>query len=131
MLSSIPIPASLFPDDTSSISGSESDSSPSEESNAGPHDNDKCDDDGSNTGCEEEEEETEQPTVPSKSPYFQFGLKDSPKLIYSLFRSVLPQPQSGRASSSVYESLAGFLKPQVWIILMRSGGHFAGAVYRG
>ena len=31
----------------------------------------------------------------------------------------------------VAELIAGLARPQTWIILMRSAGHFAGAVFKG
>lgn len=130
---SFPSFTSLFTDDMSSISGSESDSSPSEDS-TGQNDEEACadaDDEDKPEEEEEEEERTEELPVQHKSPYLQFGLRDHPGLVYSLFHSVIPHSHSNRTSSGIYQSLASFLKPQVWIILMRSGGHFAGAVYRG
>ena len=33
--------------------------------------------------------------------------------------------------SELLHAIADLTKPQVWIILMRSGGHFAGAVFHG
>jgi len=29
------------------------------------------------------------------------------------------------------ELITGLVQPQVWVILMRSAGHFAGAVFKG
>jgi len=46
--------------------------------------------------------------------------------------SSLPRPsQSAPSSTVLLELLSGLRQAQVWVILMRSGGHFAGAVFRG
>jgi hypothetical protein len=96
-------------DDLSSISGSESDSA---------HSDDEPDADhvilrGS-----------------SKSPFLNFS--DEAGSTHSIYRCILPGSQSSMESRHDLErALQALREPQVWIILMRSGGHFAGAVFRG
>ena len=42
-----------------------------------------------------------------------------------------PSAVRSSLSSDLLDSLINLTQPQVWIILMRAGGHFAGAVFRG
>jgi len=114
----------MFSDDLSSISGSGSDSDETttiHTTSADAHnDDDDCDYD----------EKRDRALPPTGSPYLQFGLRNKNDVVYSLFRKALSHTHSPISGSSLYRALSEFLKPQVWIILMRSGGHFAGAVYR-
>ena len=44
---------------------------------------------------------------------------------------LLSPPQASLSGTTLVELLGSLREPQVWIILMRSGGHFAGAVFKG
>ena len=44
---------------------------------------------------------------------------------------LLPSPQASLSGTTLVELLGSLRETQVWIILMRSGGHFAGAVFKG
>ena len=39
--------------------------------------------------------------------------------------------QGTDVESSLVDQLGGLRQPQVWVILMKAGGHFAGAVFNG
>ncbi len=90
----------------SSISGSESDSAHSGEDEPPP---------------------LREKLVQTPFIYFTTADKNGQKL-FAIYRSLVTQAKRGRATMETVKSLA---KDQVWIILMRSGGHFAGAVFTG
>ncbi len=53
---------------------------------------------------------------------------------HSVYRCIVTgshNPGLGEGSEVILDALQRLWDPQVWIILMRSGGHFAGAVFRG
>lgn len=106
-----------FPGDLSSISGSESDSA--------------------HSGKEMEEEahttidltSTESHAELSHSPFVYFTTQDETSVhLYAVYRSILTGMKRGGVS---LEAIKNVKKEQVWIVLMRSGGHFAGAVFNG
>ena len=114
----------MFADDLSSISGSGSDS---EETTDGHKNNTEVSSDDDDCDYDEKSNHVLPPTG---SPFLQFSLKNDSDVVYSLYHKVLSHSHSPITGTSLYRALSDFLKPQVWIILMRSGGHFAGAVYR-
>ena len=106
--------------DLSSISGSESDSAPSDHTLSDDEDGD------SNLASLYSKKQGG-----GKSPYLYFSVGIG-KPIYSIFRSIVTDSHSGMESSQqLCLALRTLETPQVWIILLRSGGHFAGAVFRG
>lgn len=97
--------------DLSSISGSESDPSQSDKE-------------------PEEEIGTSEEAVPSShSPLVHFTTHNETGVhLYGLYRSVLTGMKRDGVS---LEAIRAIKNEQTWIVLMRSGGHFAGAVFRG
>ena len=66
-----------------------------------------------------------------KSPYIHFTVGDT-GLSHSVFRCIVADSHSSEAGECDLRTALRCLKnPQVWIILIRSGGHFAGAVFKG
>ena len=109
----------MYLGDLSSISGSESSSSPSDE---------------------EEGVELKQPghthSFRRSSPYLHFSPSNDPVGVasptHSVYRCIVTANHAPEVGSEVVQDLLRKLEgAQVWIILMRSGGHFAAAVFRG
>ena len=50
---------------------------------------------------------------------------------HSVYRCILTSTRARTGSEVTQDTLKALGDTQVWIILMRSGGHFAGAVFRG
>jgi hypothetical protein len=116
--------------DLSSISGSESDSDSSKDEDA------TSSLPGSNTDFNDEDSSVPSySTLPVGSPFLYFSSQDGRH--YAVYRSLVTnlKPAAVRGSSMSSDFLLGSLvsltQPQVWVILMRAGGHFAGAVFRG
>ncbi len=93
--------------DVSSISGSESDSAPSDKEDV-PH-------------------PLREGLMQTPFIYFTTADKNGQKL-FAIYRSLVTRVKRGGATLEAIKSLTN---DQVWIILMRSGGHFAGAVFKG
>ncbi len=91
----------------SSISGSESDSA--------------------HSGKEEEPRPLNNELSHTPFIYFTTTDKNGQKL-FAVYRSTVTRAKRGGAKVEAIKSL---INEQVWIVLMRSGGHFAGAVFRG
>ena len=119
--------------DLSSISGSESDS------------------DSDHTPSDDEQPASKEASSQrdlSKSPYLHFSSSSSSSSsspttsggpTHSVYRCIVsssPSPHSSSEQESDHKELTRALQalggePQVWILLMRSGGHFAGAIFKG
>ena len=104
--------------DVSSISGSESDSDPSKDSE------------------EEEDDQDFDDSAHSKlvgSPFVYFSTVD--RRFFAVYRNLLTNLKANEirttANFDLVNSLTSLACPQVCIVLMRAGGHFAGAVFRG
>ncbi len=93
--------------DLSSISGSESDSA--------------------HSGKEDEPRPLNSELSQTPFIYFTTTDKNGQKL-FAVYRSTVTRAKRGGAKVEAIKSLTN---EQVWIVLMRSGGHFAGAVFRG
>ena len=69
------------------------------------------------------------------SPYLHFSAGNSAgSHAHFVYRCIVCNRSGGGGMGSGEElqrSLQRLGQPQVWLILMRSGGHFAGAVFRG
>lgn len=108
--------SNLFPicntGDLSSISGSESDSAPTDD-----------EDDTPNASSSHVPQGR-----PHNSPYVHFSHASAQSHTYSIYRCIVGRTGVEQSHDQVLHSLR---EPQVWLILMRSGGHFAGAVFRG
>ena len=115
--------------DLSSISGSESDSDSNkeneEETKAKPFQaavKEESDDD---------DDRTRSKTV--GSPFLYFSTRNG--RCFGLYRNIVTNLKAAEVltstTSDLLNSLTSLAQPQVWIILMRAGGHFAGAVFRG
>ena len=110
-----------FSGDLSSISGSESDS------------------DRHNEGEEEEpqipltSDDVATQTKFAGSPYIHFiSAKDGES--YAVYKNVLSGSRHGvdtDESHDLLRALEALKEQQIWIVLMRAGGHFAGAVFKG
>lgn len=112
--------------DLSSISGSESDSDSSKDEETS----------SSMTNIEEDHFNGEDNSVMysvAGSPFLYFSSQDG--RYFAIYRSLVTnlKPAAVRdiSSSDLLGSLVNLTQPQVWIVLMRAGGHFAGAVFRG
>lgn len=112
--------------DLSSISGSESDSDSSKDEEA-------ISSLPSNIDFNDEDSSSPYSTSAVGSPFLYFSSQDG--RYYAVYRSLVtnlkPAAVRDSPSSDLLGSLVSLVQPQVWIILMRAGGHFAGAVFRG
>ena len=100
---------SLCVGDLSSISGSESDST--------------------HSGKEDEPRPSHTYPELSQTPFIYFTTNDkNGQKLYAVYRSILTRAKRGGAN---VEAVRNLKDEQVWIVLMRSGGHFAGAVFNG
>lgn len=108
MCPSLPLPV---PGDLSSISGSESDS-----------------DETPAEGTKEEEKTAPPEPRPQGSPFLYFKAGDGSS--YAVYRSVLLGSKASLPDALLTERLGALRQPQVWIILMKAGGHFAGGVFK-
>ena len=99
--------------DLSSISGSESDS-----------------DDELKTTERDDDHGALQGKGADRSPYLHFSSEEGST--HSIYRCIIPGSQSNmEPGHDLGHALQALREPQMWIILMRSGGHFAGAVFKG
>ena len=114
--------------DLSSISGSESDSDSNKESEEAK---------SKLLSMEEEDErygnDITHTSKPRSSPFLYFSSQDG--RYFAVYKNlVINHKIAGVRNSTtpdLLNSLSSLAQPQVWIILMRAGGHFAGAVFRG
>ena len=110
--------------DLSSISGSESDSDSSRDiEEARP-----------SLDCTEKDfDDDSSHSQSAGSPFLQFSTQDGQ--CYVVYRALVtnlkPSEVRSSLSSDLLSALNCLTQPQVWIVLMRAGGHFAGAVFKG
>ena len=72
--------------------------------------------------------------VQKKSQYLHFSPADAvggASPTHSIYRCIVAGSGTELGSEVILDALRGLKEARVWIILMRSGGHFAGAVFRG
>lgn len=110
--------------DLSSISGSESDSDSNKESEKAKL---------KLLAMEEEDEDTSHNSKPMGSPFLYFSSQGG--RCFAVYKNLVINHKAAdvgnSTTSDLLSSLSSLAQPQVWIILMRAGGHFAGAVFRG
>lgn len=70
---------------------------------------------------------------PMGSPFLYFSSQDG--RCFAVYKNLVANHKvagvTNSMTSDLLSSLSSLAQPQIWIILMRAGGHFAGAVFRG
>ena len=110
----------------SSISGSESDSDSNKENEEVK----------ASLASLKEESDYDADSAQSKtvgSPFLYFSSQDD--RCFAVYRHLVTNLKAAEVrtctTSELLNSVTSLSQPQVWIILMRAGGHFAGSVFRG
>lgn len=112
--------------DLSSISGSESDSDSNKE-------NEEVKSKLLSMKEEEKYGDGISQSKPMGSPFLYFSSQDG--CCFAVYKNIITNHKTTEVrnltTSDLLSLLPSLAQPQVWIILMRAGGHFAGAVFRG